>query len=677
MAFKNEERTSGIISGAAIMRKVCDEKFENLVKEIKALNAEQRKDIVLKNLMKVIENFKIIWDAEPDAWVDPFVFFVLRATQLACAGLSEVTKERKEEIINYFSNFEAIQKIFKTDDEYFDAKKMPDESYQSLVEPMLTGSMQPFTSSYPNTLFTYMILVACADQVNEGGIDAIRMLRNDYINYVERNENGIEKEFKGVPNRLLFMSKEERKAKDEETKKKTREQAEKEQQERKEMLGKLNQLNVGETFLFGSYPQESKKTSQRIEWRVLDKQGSKILVLSQYVLDNQPFHKTKKTTAWGDSLIRTWLNQTFVRKAFMDEEKALIVPAQLVTPDSAGKEQTTTDSIFLLSESEVKKYFPNVQARYTTGTKVASNDHWGLRSYKASGESFQYIANGGRMMSNKFGTDDFSYQNYECVLGVRPAMWIETSRENLKKAPTTEVKNTPPTKKREETEAEKYKKAYDAWKKKCDEAIIQREARKKKLLEEAETENKRALERAEQAYRQSITQKKQHLEDEKRRKEEAEKKLGMLGFFAFGEKKDQKAIIEETARTIPQTQAAIEQAEADYQAELGKIAERLKKNKEEAESKAEREIPMPEKPLSPEESRRQKQEADWKNNILSVLSYSEPMSLEDIRRSNPELAELTVMQISRLLRELKREMEPEGIVVQRTIVNRKECYVLN
>ena len=204
-----------------------------------------------------------------------------------------------------------------------------------------------------------------------------------------------------------------------------------------------------------------------------------------------------------------------------------------------------------------------------------------------------------------------------------------------------------------------------------------RKARKEKLLEEAEAENRKQLERAEQAYRQSVTQKKQHLEDEKRRKEEAEKKLGMLGFFAFGEKKDQKAIIEETARTIPQTQAAIEQAEADYQAELGKIAERLKKNKEEAESKAEREIPMPEKPLSPEESRRQKQEADWKNNILSVLSYSEPMSLEDIRRSNPELAELTVMQISRLLRELKREMEPEGIVVQRTIVNRKECYVLN
>lgn len=167
------------------------------------------------------------------------------------------------------------------------------------------------------------------------------------------------------------------------------------------------------------------------------------------------------------------------------------------------------------------------------------------------------------------------------------------------------------------------------------------------------------------------------MEDEKRRKEEAEKKLGTLGFFAFGEKKDQKAIIEETARTIPQTQAAIEQAEADYQAELGKIAERLKKNKEEAEGKAEREIPMPEKPLSPEESRRQKQEADWKNRIQAALSYSREVSIEDIRNSDPELAKLQSYQIRRLLTDLKRELEPEGITVQRMMVNRKECYILN
>lgn len=231
--------------------------------------------------------------------------------------------------------------------------------------------------------------------------------------------------------------------------------------------------------------------------------------------------------------------------------------------------------------------------------------------------------------------------------------------------------------KQAETEEEKYQKTYHTWKKECDEVTAKRKARKEKLLEEAEAENRKQLERAEQAYRQSVTQKKQHLEDEKRRKEEAEKKLGTLGFFAFGEKKDQKAIIEETARTIPQTQAAIEQAEADYQAELGKIAERLKKNKEEAEGKAEREIPMPEKPLSPEESRRQKQEADWKNRIQAALSYSREVSIEDIRNSDPELAKLQSYQIRRLLTDLKRELEPEGITVQRMMVNRKECYILN
>lgn len=107
------------------------------------------------------------------------------------------------------------------------------------------------------------------------------------------------------------------------------------------------------------------------------------------------------------------------------------------------------------------------------------------------------------------------------------------------------------------------------------------------------------------------------------------------------------------------------------------IAERLKKNKEEAEGKAEREIPMPEKPLSPEESRRQKQEADWKNRIQAALSYSREVSIEDIRNSDPELAKLQSYQIRRLLTDLKRELEPEGITVQRMMVNRKECYILN
>ena len=103
----------------------------------------------------------------------------------------------------------------------------------------------------------------------------------------------------------------------------------------------------------------------------------------------------------------------------------------------------------------------------------------------------------------------------------------------------------------------------------------------------------------------------------------------------------------------------------------------MKKNKEEAESKAEREIPMPEKPLSPEESRRQKQETDWKNRIQAALSYSREVSIEDIRNSDPELAKLQSYQIRRLLTDLKRELEPEGITVQRMMVNRKECYILN
>ena len=42
MAFKNEERKSNIISGSDIFRKVVDERFENLINEIKTAGIEGR-----------------------------------------------------------------------------------------------------------------------------------------------------------------------------------------------------------------------------------------------------------------------------------------------------------------------------------------------------------------------------------------------------------------------------------------------------------------------------------------------------------------------------------------------------------------------------------------------------------------------------------------------------------
>ena len=38
MAFKNEDRSSGIISGPAIFRKISDENFEKLIDQVKGVD---------------------------------------------------------------------------------------------------------------------------------------------------------------------------------------------------------------------------------------------------------------------------------------------------------------------------------------------------------------------------------------------------------------------------------------------------------------------------------------------------------------------------------------------------------------------------------------------------------------------------------------------------------------
>ena len=58
--------------------------------------------------------------------------------------------------------------------------------------------------------------------------------------------------------------------------------------------------------MYGSYQGEA------IEWRVLDKKGDKVLLLSEYGLDIQPFDTSDVSRVlWKDSTMRKWLNNDF------------------------------------------------------------------------------------------------------------------------------------------------------------------------------------------------------------------------------------------------------------------------------------------------------------------------------------------------------------------------------
>ena len=121
---------------------------------------------------------------------------------------------------------------------------------------------------------------------------------------------------------------------------------------------------VGSYVTFGHYPQtEAGDDSTPIEWLVLARDGQKALLLSRYGLDAQPYHTEYVDVTWENCTLRTWLNDTFLNKAFTAEEQAGILLTEVDNSDSQSYPEwnttggnNTQDRIFLLSYAEANKF---------------------------------------------------------------------------------------------------------------------------------------------------------------------------------------------------------------------------------------------------------------------------------------------------------------------------------
>lgn len=185
----------------------------------------------------------------------------------------------------------------------------------------------------------------------------------------------------------------------------------------------LANLQAGDTFQMGRYPQANGGKKAPIDWLVLDKKGGKLLVISKFILDYQPFHGYKQAEQWGSSRIRNWLHEVFLKEAFFEKEQSLICETNIISMFNDGVEELSSDKLFLLSDKEVKKYFKTAKDRRAECTVYAKKaPGWGLRSYKLGTESFQAVYYSGRIISNGFS--EMNHSNFECVWGVRPAMWL-------------------------------------------------------------------------------------------------------------------------------------------------------------------------------------------------------------------------------------------------------------
>ena len=80
-------------------------------------------------------------------------------------------------------------------------------------------------------------------------------------------------------------------------------------------------LKVGDCLKFGSYYQENSTKKTPIEWIVLQKSDTKMLLISKYALDCKKFHDVFEPITWENCDLRKWLNGDFLKNAFTSIEQ--------------------------------------------------------------------------------------------------------------------------------------------------------------------------------------------------------------------------------------------------------------------------------------------------------------------------------------------------------------------
>lgn len=202
----------------------------------------------------------------------------------------------------------------------------------------------------------------------------------------------------------------------------------------------MKNINIGSLLTFGDY-----------EWRVLDVQGDKALIMTEYIIEERSYHDAYKEITWADCSLRRYLNGEFLSK-FSDAEKERIIPVLNKTPDNhwygSKGGADTEDCVFLLSlEEAVCKYFgdsnsmlynpgknqrywferkdPNNSKRCTRLLSNPWNSWWWLRTPGRVSVKAVYIHGDGNIGIQGNNVLKGNIADGRCTGGVRPALWLK------------------------------------------------------------------------------------------------------------------------------------------------------------------------------------------------------------------------------------------------------------
>jgi hypothetical protein len=193
--------------------------------------------------------------------------------------------------------------------------------------------------------------------------------------------------------------------------------------------GDISTAKVGDTVEFGGY-----------NWRVLDIQDGKALIISEKILGKRAYHSLGGDISWEGSELREYLNGSFYESTFTEEEKKNIAKSNIENKcnpqygTTGGSE--TKDKVFLLSIEEVERYFTDSSEMIAENIDTDEVSWWWLRSpgcgsdYAACINVVGYVDFHGTLVGvgEGIGADD-NVGSYGGSVesdngGVRPALWV-------------------------------------------------------------------------------------------------------------------------------------------------------------------------------------------------------------------------------------------------------------
>jgi hypothetical protein len=173
------------------------------------------------------------------------------------------------------------------------------------------------------------------------------------------------------------------------------------------------------------------------EWRVLDVQGDRALLLTENIIEKRRYHSSFTDITWAGCELRQYLNGDFLRK-FSSQDQARVWQVNNSNFDNqwsgTSGGSNATDKVFLLSIEDVVKYFGDsgqLQRRPNKNSWEIDDKYNNDRVAKYEGETWWWW-----LRSAGDGSDDAAYVGGGgglCMIGhfvyfeeggVRPALWL-------------------------------------------------------------------------------------------------------------------------------------------------------------------------------------------------------------------------------------------------------------